>query len=95
MNRPTLDASVRLTPSPNVHFRPLGNDLVVLDFANGQYFALDEIGAEVWRQLAAGASLEEAALTISARYDVPSGTALTDIEAFASELLQRSLVVRR
>jgi hypothetical protein len=89
----TYAESARFRPAASVHVRPLGSDLVLLDFANGEYFALDEVGAEIWRCVESQASIREIAATLITRYDVSSADALRDILQFLNELTARSLIV--
>jgi hypothetical protein len=89
---PALDASTRLRVSKSVYARPFGEELVVLDFARGEYFALDAVGAEVWRALERGSSLQVVAAAIASTFDVSEADALRDIIALSRELLDRRLV---
>src|SRR5262249_1448164 len=49
MSRPTL-ASV-VTIDPDVTFRELGGEIVILNLETGVYFGLDQWGARIWRPL--------------------------------------------
>jgi hypothetical protein len=90
----SLDPDARLRVSKSVYARPFGEELVVLDFARGEYFSLDEIGAEVWRALERGTPLRAIAAAIATTYDVNEAEALNDIVALSRELLDQKLVER-
>ena len=83
----------RFRPAANVHARRLGNELVLLDFANGEYFSLDETGTVVWERCVDGATISEIAECLVARYNVQMLDALHDVSALARELLERGLLV--
>ena len=89
-----LDDDVTLRAAANVFSRRLDEELVLLDFANGEYFALDPIGAVIWEAIATnGTSIREVAATLVARYNVQYSDVLRDVRALVRELLDRSLVV--
>lgn len=89
-----LDPQVRCRPAPSTHVRAFEEELVILDFANGEYFALDAVGADVWHQLELGASLHEMATSLAARYDVAYEDALRDATSLLCSLMERRLIVR-
>jgi hypothetical protein len=89
---PDVGAATRLRISKSVYVRPFNEELVVLDFSRGEYFALDEVGARVWQHLEKGESLGAIAHAIAGEYDVTESAALADIVVLATELVTQSLV---
>lgn len=89
-----LDAETRLRVSSSVYARPFGDEIVLLDFGRGEYFALDEVGAEVWRRIEKGESIGSIARAIADAYDVTDAQAEKDIISLISELESQSLVER-
>ena len=87
-----LTPATRLHASSSVYARPFGAEIVLLDFGRGEYFALDEIGAEIWQHLQTGESLGTIAERIASRYEVTSEQALTDILAIVHEMCGRGIV---
>lgn len=83
----------RFRVGPNVHSRKLGDELVVLDFANGSYFALDPIGAAVWEQIERGASRQEMVRALLSRYDVSEYEASRDVTVLLEDLLEHALIL--
>ncbi|MDP9034837.1 MAG: PqqD family protein [Myxococcota bacterium] len=77
-----------------VHTRMFDDELVILDLAKGEYFALDEIGARLWSGLSSGKTVEQIASDVVAAYDVALEQALADLVRLADELLTRGLMVR-
>jgi hypothetical protein len=92
-HRPSLGARDRTRPAPSVHVRAFDDELVVLDLAAGEYFALDAIGARLWQGLGAGNTVEDVAKAIVDDYDVSFERALADLLTLADELVARGLVV--
>lgn len=86
----TLESKVRV--SSRVYAREFGGEIVLLDFGIGEYFGLDEIGAEVWRRLQNGESLHEIADRIVEGYDVSQEVAEGDLLALVTEMCGRSLL---
>jgi hypothetical protein len=87
-----VSPSTRLRASRSIYARPFGDEIVLLDFGRGEYFALDEVGAHVWRLLESGETLSAIARAICSEYDVSEDKALEDVLALAREMRDRSLV---
>lgn len=89
----SIGARGRASVASAVSARTFGTDLVILDLGQGQYFALDEIGACLWHGLAGGRSPEEVALEVVRTHEVELARALHDMIDLANELVDRGLVV--
>jgi Coenzyme PQQ synthesis protein D (PqqD) len=87
------DRFVSLKPAPSVHARLFDGELVILDLAGGEYFALDAIGSRLWRALESGQSIDDVAKAVVAEYDVTLAEASADLEALAEDLTSRGLLV--
>jgi hypothetical protein len=81
--------------APNVHARVFDGELVILDLASGNYFGLNDVGAEFWEQMCAGRSVAEAAEVLQRRYATEREALIRDLRELAEELLERGLVRRR
>ena len=88
----TLGPETHVRVGGSVYARPFGEDVVLLEFGRGEYFALDPIGADVWRALETGVSLGSIAEQIARAYDVSEAQALTDILALVHAMHARALV---
>jgi hypothetical protein len=86
-------ADMRVTVAANIHARRLENELVILDLANGDYWALDELGSRVWEALTLGQSPREIARALEGDYAVDPEILLGDIVKLVGELVRRKLVV--
>jgi hypothetical protein len=78
--------------SDQVVYKPVGDELVLLDFQTGMYFGLDPVAVRIWQLIAAHHPLAEIADTLVAEYDVPRETLERDIDALLEELERRGLV---
>jgi hypothetical protein len=82
----------RFAISPGVYARPFGDELVLLDFARGEYFGLDEMSASIWKLLEAGQSVGAIADVIIERFDVERDVAFADIVELVREMGEQGLV---
>jgi hypothetical protein len=89
---PSINAATHVRISPRVYARAFGEELVLLDFSIGEYFGLDPIGAEIWRQLEAGSALSQIADTLVERYEVTRDIALEDVVRLVGEMRDKALV---
>jgi hypothetical protein len=84
----------RLRCADAVHARLFDGELIVLDLAKGEYFALDQIGARFWTGLEEGRTVHQIAQEVVAEYDVSEVDALADLLTLGDELVARGLMVR-
>jgi hypothetical protein len=84
--------TARFKVRESVHARRFDDELVVLDLAQGEYFALDEVGARVWEGLAAGWSLGGLCDAMVSTYDVDRDTLCEDVASFAESLVASGLL---
>lgn len=87
-----IQPGTRVRPANGVYARPFGDELVLLEFGRGEYFALDPIGAAVWRRCEAGESVAAIADALAAEFEVTPGDALRDTLALVAELLDSALL---
>lgn len=78
--------------SDQVVYKPVGEELVLLDFQTGMYFGLDPVAVRIWQLIAAHQPLGEIADTLLAEYDVAREALEKDIDALVEELERRGLV---
>jgi len=89
----TLDPELLLQVARDVHSRKFGEELVLLDLTRGEYFSLDELGARIWEELAAGHRIGEVVERLAPQYDVERERFQVDLLALVEELLTRGLLV--
>jgi hypothetical protein len=83
----------RYRAADSVHTRTFDGELVILDLAHGEYFALDPIGSRLWVALEQGKSVEQVAADVVEEYDVSPETAAADLAALLDDLVRRGLLV--
>jgi hypothetical protein len=83
----------RVAVRPEVIFRALGAEAIVLNLEGGLYFGLDEVGCRIW-SLVETTDLEGASQALAGEYDVSIEHARRDVVAFVQTLIDRGLVCR-
>ena len=74
--------------------RHVADELVLLDLATEQYFALNEVGTRMWVLLSQGHTVESAASSLLQEFDVAPHNLQTDIDWFVSRIVDLGLVTR-
>jgi hypothetical protein len=67
--------------------RPVLGEMVLLDLATDQYFALNEVGTRMWDLLSAGQTVDGASGSLLDEYDVAPDVLQADISLFLSRIL--------
>ena len=88
----SLVAESKVEPLPHVHAREFDGELVILDAEAGEYYALDALGARVWKRMEQGCSFREVAEEVHGDYDVEITVLLNDLLSLGNEWLKRGLV---
>jgi hypothetical protein len=83
--------------APGVQAADIGGEIVLLHPQDGAYFALNETGAQLWRQLVAGAvprgaAVRRAAAAVTDGWLVEAPHAERDLRELLDELARRRLV---
>jgi hypothetical protein len=86
----SLDERVRL--SPDVVYRTLGSEAVVLHLDSGIYFGLNEVGNRIW-QLALEHDLRHVCDELVSEFDAPREVIEHDVLTLIDQLLTKKLVV--
>jgi Coenzyme PQQ synthesis protein D (PqqD) len=90
----SIPRTCKLRCGDAVHSRLFDREVVILDLAGGQYYALEDVGARLWSGIEAGLTLEQIAHDVVTEYDVTEERALADLAALVDEFVARGLVVR-
>jgi hypothetical protein len=80
--------------SPDVVFRELEGEAVILDLASGRYFGLNAVGTRIWTLLDAGTPIEEIIQAVAEEYDADAEQIDRDVKALIEALSSRGLIVR-
>ncbi|HEY0141788.1 MAG TPA: PqqD family protein [Thermoanaerobaculia bacterium] len=78
--------------APNVIFKQVGDELVLLDFDGAVYYGLDEVGARIWQLLGETESIDGIVETLAGEYETTRETLRADVERLLGELAERGLV---
>ena len=79
--------------SPNVVFRDLDGEAVLLDLSSGTYFGLNEVGTRVWQLLAYGRDEGQIVAALAAEYDADAAVIAGDVARLLGDLRSRRLIV--
>ncbi len=90
-----ISFSTRVATKPEIMYRMVGEEAVLLNIQNQSYFGLDPIGARMWTVLNQSASIQTAFESLLAEYSVGEEQLRKDLEAFVEKLLEQGLVETR
>lgn len=90
-----MSPEARVAISPGVYARAFGDELVLLDFSRGEYFGLDDLGAQIWRLAEAGEPLGVIADRIVESFEVGHDAAFRDIVDLITHMRDQGLVTLR
>lgn len=89
--------SGRFRPHPDVVWRDVDGEVVLLQVVTGEYFGLDPIGSRVWVLMQPdgeqGTSLTDLLPRVIAEFDVDPATATADVTALLEQLTAQQLLV--
>lgn len=78
--------------SPNVLYRDLDGQAVILDLASGLYFGLNEVGTRIWTLMSEGRNVDDIAQILSREYEADRATIEQDIRDLTDALRARNLI---
>lgn len=82
----------RVEVAPDVVFRQVGGEAVVLDLTTQRYFSLDETGTRMWMLLAEHGDLTAVHDQLLSEYEVDPDTLHRDLESLVKKLLEAGLL---
>jgi hypothetical protein len=92
LTRELMSGHCVLKPDESVLASFQGDEAVLLDYSEGEYYGLNAVGACVWRLICAGRSFREIVDEVIAVYDVHATTALDDIVRLVAELSELGIL---
>ena len=84
--------TARVTVPPDVLFRQLDQEAVILNLESELYFGLDPVGTDMWRALTATDSIQAAYERLLKQYDVPPEALRNDLEELVEKLAADGLL---
>jgi hypothetical protein len=88
----SISFSARVAAAPDVMFRLVGEESVLLDLKNNRYMGLNAVGTRMWNMLIGSESIQHAFDSLLAEYDVPADLLRQDVDQFLTDLLEQGLV---
>jgi hypothetical protein len=88
----TPSFSMRVSAAPDVMFRTVGDESVLLHLRSETYLGLDPVGTRMWSLLTASESIQTAYETLLAEYEVDDQQLRRDLEVFLGKLINNDLV---
>jgi hypothetical protein len=82
----------RATVAPDVLFRVVGQEAVLLNLKTELYLGLDAVGTEMWLNLTNTSSIQDAYDTLLQEYDVDPERLCQDLNEFIDKLLEQQLI---
>lgn len=82
----------RISVSPDVMLRQVGEEMVLLNLKSEQYLGLDDISSRTWQALTGGQTIQAAYEAMLAEYDVESDRLRKDLKDFIQELAGFGLI---
>ena len=80
-------------PTPDVTWRDVDGELVVLDLIEGKYYTFNLVGAKMWRAVADdNYNLILLVDEIVEKYEIERQTVLDDIEKFLHKMISAKLI---
>ena len=84
-----------LTIAPDVMFRQLNDEAVLLDLKSGTYFGLNDVGARTWELILEHGRLSQVLDTLLGEYAADRDAVERDLLALAAQLVSRQLAVAK
>ena len=88
----TLSFTARVTVPPDVLFRQLDQEAVILNLDSELYFGLDAVGTDMWRALTTSDSIQAAHEKLLDEYDVAPEALRSDLEELVEKLAADGLL---
>jgi hypothetical protein len=88
-----IDTQRRLARREQVIFQQVAGKQVLLNLADGQYYALDEVGSRIWSLCDGTRVVADVVAVLCEDYDAPPATIESDALELLADLLDAQLVV--
>src|ERR1700746_2734056 len=88
----TCPFSSRATVAPDVLFRLVGDEAVLLNLKTELYLGLDPVGTRMWHVLKDAPSIQAAYDTLLGEYEVEPERLQADLDEFLGKLVEQKLV---
>jgi coenzyme PQQ synthesis protein D (PqqD) len=86
------DFCSRVTTAPDVMFRIIGDEAVILNLKSELYLGLDPVGTRIWTVLNGAPSIQAAYESLLTEYDVEPERLRQDLGELLDKLLEQELI---
>ena len=83
----------RIAVAPDVMFRTVGDESVLLHLKSETYLGLDSVGTRMWTLLTESGSFQTAYETLLAEYEVDGQQLRRDLEDSVGKLVEHDLIL--
>lgn len=83
----------RIAVAPDVMFRTVGEETVLLHLKSETYMGLDPVGTRMWALLTESESIESAYEKLLGEYEVDGPQLRRDLEEFIKKLVENDLIL--
>ena len=87
-----ISFSARVVVAPDVLFRLVGDEGVLVNLNTEQYHGVNAVGARMWNALGGADSIQAAYDALVQEYDVEPARLRKDLEEFVGQLLAQQLI---
>jgi len=87
-----ISFDARIAVAPDVLFRLLGDEGVLVNLHTEQYLGVNAVGARMWQLLSTSASIQTALDQLVQEYDVEPAQLRADLVEFIDSLLAQRLI---
>src|ERR1700680_3983062 len=88
----TPDFSSRITTAPDVMFRIIGDEIVILNLISELYLGLNPVGTRFWTALHDAPSIQAAYESLRSQFDVAPELLREDMDKLLGQLLEQKLI---
>ena len=79
--------------APSVVHEIIDGEAVIVNMANGKYYSIDKVGADIWGLIESGANLSQIIDTVSHRYQGSPDGIETSIKRLLAEMEEEALIL--
>lgn len=81
--------------TPSVVHEIIDGEAVIVNMANGKYYSIDKVGADIWGFIENGAKLDQIIDAVSQLYQGNRDAMETSIQRLIAELLEEKLILTK
>lgn len=85
--------AMRVAAAPDVMFRTVGDESVLLHLKSETYLGLDPVGTRMWTLLTESESIQSAYEALLGEYQVDGQQLRRDLEDFVGKLVEHDLIL--